>query len=265
MIITQTSTQFEKSQVNCLFLQLFQIIGVTLKGLLERNFDKLSPQALENIKLTLFKVFYDPNANIRSTVATVLTTLFTKIGNLGWQEIISFIASNLDQSDQDVVETSLECISNIFEDMKTNSENINLSDNKTGSIFSSLALKLIMMCDPKYPRKIKELSIHCLNIFIQSVDHNLLNDYFNILLLYSEDQDPSLRLKSCEGFLETLELRRDLILQYLDQTFERVLKFTADENYQVRKIACRFWSEYLLYEKGESQNRILVVQKILDL
>jgi len=220
---------------------------------------------LDNIKSTLFKVFYDSNTKIRSTVANVLTTLFTKIGNAGWLEIISFIETNLEQNTQEIVETSLECISKIFEDLKTNSENMNHLNNKTYEIFSGLILKLIMMCDPKYPQRIKELSIHCLNTFIQTMDPKLLNDYFNILLVYSEDQDPSLRLKSCEGFLETLELRKELLLQYLDQTFERMLTFTTDQNYKVKRAACRFWSEYLLVEKGEPPNRILVVQKILSL
>ncbi len=234
-----------------------------MKGVLERNWDKISQQTLDNIKLTIFKIFFDKSASIRSMVANVITTLFLRLPHNHWTEIISFLETNLEQNVQEIVETSLESIGKIFEDLKMNTENMNFNSNDNP--FSKVIMKLMLMCDAQYPQKIKERSLHCLNTFIQFMNQEFLNNYLNILFSNSQDQDPSLRQKSCEGFLDLYELKKMFTLQYLDQILETMLKLTLDQSPNVKKIACRFWSEYLLVSKNESLDRIHHLKSILYL
>lgn len=218
-----------------------------------------------NIKSTLLTIFFDSNPAIRRAVANAISEIFTKIGAQGWPELIKFIEYNLDQNQEEVVECSLECIAKLFEDLKMNSEHINKQSFQNFNPFDGFVTKILNLCDPNVPLKIRDLALHCLNFFVQFLTNNFLAKYFQILILCSEDQHSSLREKSCEGFLEILELRKELILQNLDQVLERILKFTMDDDRHVKKVACRFWSEYLLLEKGESMQRINYIKKYLQI
>jgi len=242
-----------------------RIAGASLKGALERNWNKLSPTTLENIKSTLLSIFFDANPAIRRTVANVISEIFIKLGAQGWPELVKFLEHNLQQNQEEVVECSLECIAKLFEDLKMNSEHINQQSFQNNNPFEGFISKIINICDPNVPLKIRDLALQCLNFFVQFFNNNFLLKYFEILILYSEDQHSSLRHKSCEGFLEILELKKELIVQNLDQVLERILKFTMDDDRKVKKVACRFWGEYLLVEKGESMQRIMYCKKYLQI
>ena len=232
---------------------------------MERNWNQLSSETLSNIKSTLLSIFFDSNPAIRRAVANVISEVFTRLGPQGWPELIKFLEYNLEQNQQEVVQCSLECIAKLFEDLKMNSEHINQQSFQNFNPFDGFISKIINICDPNVPLKIRDLALHCLNFFVQFFNHNFLVKYFEILILYSGDQHSSLRHKSCEGFLELLELKKELIVQNLDQVLERILTFTMDDDRKVKRIACRFWGEYLLVEKGESMNRIMYVRKYLQM
>ena len=232
---------------------------------MERNWDKIPSQTLTYVKAALLKALDDPNPSIRNTVTNVIAALFTKTGFKEWPELFKFLEINLENQNQEVVESALGCISKIFEDIKLNSENMDLSTDDNSNPFHNIIARLMFMCKPDFPVSIRDVSLHSLNLFIPFLDVSLLDTYLQILILYSEDVNHVLRKTSCEGFHDTYEARKDFILHNLETVLDRILKFTMDENRDVRKAACRFWNEYLLTEKGESTKRIMLLDRYLNM
>ena len=235
-----------------------------MKGILDRSGEKIHNQTINYVKSTLLSVFDDTTPGIRNNIANAITALFIRVGMKGWPELIQFLDANLASDRQDIVESSLECIGKLLEDMKTNSENIDLSSDSNNSI-TNLIPKLMILCVPQLPWKIRDSALYSLNLFISSLSVTQLDDYFQILTLYSEDQNHLLRKRSCEGFLEAYELKKDLILRNLERALETILKFTMDDNNDVKRIACRFWNEYLLVERMEAKDRILILKNCLNM
>lgn len=249
-------------------LKIF-FLGATLKGVLERNWDKILPQNLEFVKLKLMEAFRDSTSKpIRSSIANSLTVLFVKLGFAKWPELIKFIAMNLSIDNVDLVESTLECIAKILEDMVMDSENIDYFEEKTNSPLGELIPKLISMCDPRYSWNIRALALRSLNLFTSFMPPSFLanmHDYFQVLFICAEDQQALVRQRSCEGFLGIFETRKDLITENLQKILERMLQFTVDPNSDVKKKACLFWNEYLLVRGDEPLDRIEALHQYLEL
>lgn len=246
---------------------LRRIAGAILKGVIERNFDKISSQYLDYIKLKLMEAFNDGSSMIRGTVANAITALFTKIGFQNWPELMVFLILNLDIDHQEYVQSSLECTYKILEDITTNAD-FNYNDEKYQNFVGDLVPKLLFLCDPKLPPKIKELSIGSLNMFVDTMPlalSNRFNDYFEMLYVSSQDQSADVRRKSCEGFLEIVETKKQIIAQNLQKTLEKMLQLTTDQDGGVKKISCRFWNEYLALDEEEGvQQRIEALREYLS-
>ena len=206
------------------------------------------------------EAFNDPSSSIRSTVTNVITALLTKIGFQEWPELMKFLILNLDVNQEGYLESSLECIYKILEDIKIGSENFNYQDAKYQSFVNELIPKLLFLCDPKLPPKVKILSISSLNLFVFTMPQSLVNNfgvYYDMLIVSTHDQAPEIRQRGCEGFLEVLETKRDMIGQNLARTLERLIQLMEDGESKVKRVACRYWNEYLsmkgddLYERVE--------------
>jgi len=241
------------------------LIGATLKGILERMGDKIPPENLNYVKFKLMETFDD--ATIRAPVANAMTALFVKIGFHKWPELLEFFASSLEQNNVDLVTSSLECIAKILEDLGMESENFNYFEEKNNSPLTKLIPKLISMCDPQYDANIRALSLHSLNLFTSMMPPSFLanmNNYFQILFAYSQDQNTIIKQHACEGFIKILEKRKDLITANLEPILETILKFTVDPSPEVKKKACLFWNEYLIVEEDETTARLDTLQKYLE-
>lgn len=214
------------------------------------------------------ETFSDQNPTIRSAVANAMTALFVKLGFSEWPELIQYLAHNLTQDNIQLVESSLECIAKILEDMEMDSENIDYFEEKSNSPLGELIPQLIFMCDPRFPSNIRALALRSLNLFTSLMPPSFvanMNNYFQALLICSEDQEFLVRQRSCEGFIGILEKRKDLVTANLEKILERMLRFTIDPSIEVKKKACLFWNEYLVLEENEPMDRIEALHKCLDL
>ncbi len=238
-----------------------------MKGVIERHFDKIPPQSLEYMKLKLMEVFNDPEPTVRSAVTNDITALLTKIGFQEWPEFMKFLILNLDADHQDFLESSLECTYKILEDIKINTENFDYQDEKYQSFIGELIPKLFYLCDPKLPSSIKANALNSLNLFVFSMPQCLYDNmgiYLEILMVSSTDQEGEVRLRSCEGFLEIIETKKEILDNYLQKIIEKLIQLLQDPDYRIKKTACRFWNEYL---SGESDNetRIEILRNYLEM
>lgn len=114
------------------FILIFKNEGVTLKSLVERNYEHLPESCLEFIKSSLFEAFEDSNTAIRNAVGTLVTTIIYKGGFQKWPNLLVFLSSKLESSELGAVFNAIECLAKIVEDLRVNSENYSYLDSSKG-------------------------------------------------------------------------------------------------------------------------------------
>jgi len=77
--------------------------GVTLKSLVERNFEHLPENSLDFIKTALFSSFDDPSSAVCRTVSTLITMIVYKGGFQKWPGLLEFLSGKLDSRESDAV------------------------------------------------------------------------------------------------------------------------------------------------------------------
>ena len=95
-------------------LGIRQIAGLTLKGILERQFHELSQEHLDYFKRNILKCYLHVKAPIRKTISNLINTFLTNGGLQMWPEILQILFNNLD-SDLAAI-TSLETLIILIED-----------------------------------------------------------------------------------------------------------------------------------------------------
>ena len=61
-----------------------------------------------------------------------MTTIIFKGGFQQWPDLLTFLVENLEKSDVTTLETCIDCISKIVEDLRINSENYSFLDQTKG-------------------------------------------------------------------------------------------------------------------------------------
>jgi predicted nucleic acid-binding protein len=90
------------------------ISGLTLKGIIERQFNDLEEEEIKYFKKNIFKSYFDKIPTIRRTISNLLNSYLRKGGVESWSEILEILDESL--NDDLAVEMSLETLVMIFED-----------------------------------------------------------------------------------------------------------------------------------------------------
>jgi hypothetical protein len=100
-----------KDDVN---IEIREIAGLSLKGLMERSFVNLTEDAIEYFKKNILTCYFHENNHIRKTISNLINTFIRHGGAEMWPELLDFLYENLDS---DIgVGMSLETINIIVED-----------------------------------------------------------------------------------------------------------------------------------------------------
>ena len=87
---------------------------MTLKGILERQFHLLEPQAINYFKKGILDSYLDTRVKIRKTISNLINTFIQKAGIENWPEILNILYNYLDHEVGAPI--SLETLIIIFED-----------------------------------------------------------------------------------------------------------------------------------------------------
>jgi len=128
--------------------------------------------------------------------------------------LLELLSKQLVADNAEAIETALDCLWKILEDIKVNIENVNIMEDGNNQVLNQLVPNLIQLCNPELPRNIKSLALYCLNLFANFMPPSLtanMNDYMEVLDISSKDKFPLIRQRSIEGLSEILATRKDLI------------------------------------------------------
>lgn len=177
--------------------KLFSNQGVTLKSLVERNYEHLPEACLEFIKSALFGAFEDSDSAIRNAVGTLVTTIIYKGGFQKWPGLLSFLSTKLESTELGAVLNAIECLAKIVEDLRVNSENyVYLDSSKGGSQLNSLIRRLFVFCEPSTNTRLQLVALHTLNLCVLPMPAALaesLDLYLKLLLNNSVSKNKQIR------------------------------------------------------------------------
>jgi hypothetical protein len=91
-----------------------QISGLTLKGIMERQFQEMHGEDIEFFKRNILKCYLHSKPSIRKTISNLINTFLRNGGLQMWPEILGILFNNLD-SDLGVA-MSLETLILVIED-----------------------------------------------------------------------------------------------------------------------------------------------------
>lgn len=216
----------------------------------------------------MLQTFNDPVHAVRRAVALVVIEIIYRSGFHEWPEVLPFLTKNLDSSDAGIVENTIDCISKLVEEFRTNSGSYDFLVSKgLGQPLNELLPKLIQMCSAKVPAEIRAVAIMTLNHFIYASPPEfllILKDYFALLYDCCADSNNLVRQRACQGLVALLESRKDDMRPFLDKIIERIIPCCGDSDYEVARSACFFWEEFLVQSSDESMNRIYNLRNYFD-
>ncbi len=91
-----------------------QMSGLTLKGIMERQFFEISDEDIEYFKKNVLKFYIHDRPLIRKTISNLINTFIRNGGLTLWPEILEFLYSKLDTDMS--VSMSLETLIILIED-----------------------------------------------------------------------------------------------------------------------------------------------------
>jgi len=211
--------------------------------------------------------FNDQDLVVRNAASLVMTTLIFKGGFQNWPGLLDFFRANLTGNlSLDLVESSIDCIAKIIEDLRVNCENYDFFDpSKGGTSIDMLIPSLLTFCEPNFNEKIRQAAIFCLNLCIFSMPPSLVANivkFLEILIEATQHNNEKIRLRGFQGLVSLNETRPDYVFPYLETILKRVISGMRDSDYEVARNAVSFWPEFLLYDL-DNQNKMTILTKFL--
>lgn len=232
------------------------------------NYESVPDTTRNYVKSRLYESFFDNDQVIRKTTTLVMTSLICKGGFQSWPELLDFLQQSLGSQSSETLESALDCISKIIEDLRVNSENFTFFDgSKAGNSVDTLIPRLFIFCDSAYNNRIRGNAIFCLNLSIFSMPPALssnIKNFMQILVQATTDPDNKIRLRGYQGLISLNETRSDLILEFGEDLLKRVIIGMKDNDYEVARNAISFWPEYLLYDM-ENKDKANCLKNVLPL
>ncbi|VDL19318.1 unnamed protein product [Hymenolepis diminuta] len=214
------------------------VAGLVLKNYLTPTYLKQSPEVVAVVKEESLKCMNDPNALIRSTAGTLITTIVSLGGLHSWPEVIPRLLQSLDSNDPYLLQGTFDALKKICEDSKED-----LEDDSFFSVLDALILKLIQFFSHPLP-KFRSLALHCANQFITNLSRafkNHLEEYLQALFKLADDSSKEVVKLVCSAFVFLVEVQVEILLPHLPSIIEYILLRTQDEDEAIALEACEFW------------------------
>lgn len=159
----------------------------------------------------------DPNALIRSTAGTLITTIVSLGGLHSWPEVIPQLLQSLDSNDPYLLQGTFDALKKICEDSKED-----LEDDSFFSVLDALILKLIQFFSHPLP-KFRSLALHCANQFITNLSRafkNHIEEYLQALFKLADDSSKEVVKLVCSAFVFLVEVQVEILLPHLPSIIE---------------------------------------------
>ena len=230
-----------------------QVAGISLKVQLEMNFNIIRPEYLHYIKEKLLQALYDNSPIIRKNTGNIISAFIRKAGLAQWSNILTFLHENLSMNDPQLVESGIECLSNIIEDSQGLFENESIRHH-----FLNFYPKLLhLMQATEITPVARTLAIYTCSLLLPILTS--VDSLLPAVLKLSVDTNStsSIRQKSCQMLACIWEISNDLLLPHFNNIADAVIRNMQETDITVSLSACEFWPLYINTKLAEDKWAIL--------
>ena len=214
---------------------LKELAGLTLKNIMKRNLETLSPQILGIIKSVIFEQYDVQQGKVLKTLGLILGLIVEEMDFDA--DTLAFLLQKAQQGNVFAIES----LKRIVEDFRVSSENLDMLNSER---FASLVQKLVVILLPQCQGPNKQHAIDCFNMLIYPMPVSMvsvLHPYIEILRGELDNPDPAISLKVMEGFEAIASTRKDLISEQI----VHMVALTNFKDEKVVKVEANFWIEVL--------------------
>ncbi|CDW78644.1 transportin-1 isoform 1 [Stylonychia lemnae] len=240
--------------------EIRQIVGLTLKSQIEKNFARIPMDTINYVKDRLLVAFYDPEYTVRKTVSSVMSILVVKGGFHIWPELLSFFTQNLTSQDQTIVENSIQAISIIVEDCSQLFENEDYCQE-----IQNMIPNIFRLLDQNQTAHVKEHSILIVNLLMMTqsavvCEHQ--ESYAKHLLTMQFDQSTQVRWRIIQGLNVIQGQKNEIIMSIFDQVSELMINALREKDQKIALAATEFWSGIVSQKCNTPQEEEQKIKKI---
>ncbi|KCV73063.1 hypothetical protein H696_00609 [Fonticula alba] len=210
------------------------IAGLLLKNLIRSKYNTFHPTAKVYIKLQCLRLVGDKEPLVRSTVATIISTLLS-IGSIhDWPELLPYLVNMLQTQDMLILEGVFATLLMICEDSAAD-----LTDQSLETLIPAF-----VMFSSHPVAKIRGVAISCVNQFIllqPAILAQHMDVFVTSLSNTATDSDSFVRKHVCEALVYIFEVSPASLLPFIDKILEYMLLSITDRDEPVALQACEFW------------------------
>ncbi len=244
-------------------IEIRQIAGLSLKGIMERSFADWTDKTMEYFKRHILECYLDKNPTIRRTISNLINTFLRHGGMEMWPEILEFLLNNLDTNLG--VEMSLETLNIIIEDSGSYIEE------NYSQFMHQLIPKLFFFLSEMGKRKKEDRSdtliilvLHTLNILLENCSNTMIDQLettSGILVYFHDSENFDMRYHIGQCWLSMIRMKKEVLLDRSSILFLLFLQNLAAENYKMNFIAAEFLF-FIVEEEEELINDENIKEKI---
>ncbi|KAF9086646.1 hypothetical protein BGX29_011963 [Mortierella sp. GBA35] len=215
------------------------IAGLLLKSNIQIYSSDIRDDVLEYVKVLALRHVGDPDADVRNTLGTVITTILSRNSLMSWPEVLPHLMSLLDSQDPNVVEGSFKALVKICED---SSDELDMEINGERPLNFMIPKIITYFQSPVV--SIRVCALTCINQFITRKSQSFMvnvDAFVEGLGQLSNDNHPDVRKHVCQAMVMLLEVRPDKLIPQINNVVEYMLYSTKDDDESVALEACEFW------------------------
>ncbi|KAG0377983.1 Transportin-1, partial [Mortierella sp. AD032] len=214
------------------------IAGLLLKTNIQMYGSDIREDVLEYVKALALRHVGDPDADVRNTLGTVITTILSRNSIMSWPEVLPHLMTLLDSQDPNVVEGSFKALVKICED---SSDELDMEINGERPLNFMIPKIITYFQSPVV--SIRVCALTCINQFITRKSQSFMvnvDAFVEGLGQLSNDNHPDVRKHVCQAMVMLLEVRADKLIPQINNVVEYMLYSTKDDDESVALEACEF-------------------------
>ncbi|KAJ1660263.1 hypothetical protein IWQ61_000785 [Dispira simplex] len=228
------------------------VAGLLLKNNVRYRFHDISPEVMEYIKVRSLEALGDPDAMVRNTVGTVITTIVSRGGITTWPQVLPRLMELLENSDYNLAEGAFGALEKICEDSASD-----LDQEVGGTRPLDFMIPKFIQFSMSPHERFRLYALSCINQFILTRPNALMvliDDFMQALFSRASDENADTRKYVCQAMVMLLEVRPDKLMPQLDNIVEYILHCTQSDNEQLALEACEFWLTFA--EQDDLQDKL---------
>lgn len=215
-----------------------------LKNNIKENYKNISQESLALIRASVPLVLQDSNSLVRNYAGNVISEIVTKVGILGWPQIIpdllALIGNDNGNVSQEAQEGAMTALAKICEDNKKV-----LDRDYQGQRPLSIIIPKLITFTRNNRAKIRSSALASINVFLPQSPQALLislDDLLQRLFELALDESTDVRRHVCHAFVQIVEIRPDKIMPHLPDLVDYMIsqQRSADDE-DLACDAAEFW------------------------